>query len=54
MAPSCGRDLVALRTATDVPTAHAHIMQGTRPAPLLHNHAVQTVRINHACAGVAA
>jgi len=41
MAPSCGRDLNALRTATDVPAMQVCITAPTRPAPPLHNGATK-------------
>ncbi|MEF9482538.1 hypothetical protein [Ralstonia sp. 1B3] len=50
MALSCERDLVALRTATDVPTAPVSAIQPTRPAPPLHRNAAQTRRGSNASA----
>ncbi|WP_343547845.1 hypothetical protein [Ralstonia sp.] len=44
MAPSCGRDLNALRTATDVPAMHLYAAPPTRPAPTLHNGAMKTLQ----------
>jgi hypothetical protein len=54
MAPSCGRDLDALRTATDVPGAYAQTLQSTRPAPHLRERANGAMPRANALAGVVA